>query len=334
MLKAAGSFVRSSWISLLLAAAILAGAGIGRSWPAAAETLGGQIDRTLLALVGLLFFGVRLEAVAQAWRQLRVLGWILLANYLVVPFIGYAIASAVLAPHPLFVVGLTIYFMSPCTDWFLGFTRLARGNVGLGTALIPVNMAVQLLLYPVYLQLFTRSPVQVEAGIIGDTLLHWFFVPLAVAVLAHYALRLALGTPRFDRLLHRADQAIPWVIALLVAEIFAANIAVILEHRTVFAWALLAVFLFFVATFLLGEGIGRLARLAYPEHALLTMSLAARNAPLMLAVTMAALPGQPLVHAALVIGMLVEFPHLTALQRILLCQRRRAHASGTLPVHP
>lgn len=61
-------------------------------------------------------------------------------------------------------------------------------------------------------------------------------------------------------------------------------------------------------TFVLSEVISRGCRLAYPEHALLTMTIAARNAPLMLAVTMTVLPGQPLIYAALVIGMLVEFP--------------------------
>ncbi|OZI30962.1 hypothetical protein CAL29_23700 [Bordetella genomosp. 10] len=161
---------------------------------------------------GVLFFGVRFEAVAQLRGGVRVIGLILLANYLFVPAIGYGIASALLATQPLFMIGLMIYFMSPCTDWFLGFTRLARGNAALGTALIPINMVAQLLL-------------------------------------------------------------------------------------------------------------------GYPEHALLTMNIAARNAPLMLAVTMAALPGQPLVYAALVIGMLVEFPHLTVLQRVLLSQRQRATLS-------
>jgi len=43
----------------------------------------------------------------------------------------------------------------------------------------------------------------------------------------------------------------------------------------------------------------------------------------MLAVTMTALPGQPLIYAALVIGMLVEFPHMTALRHLLLSSRRR-----------
>ena len=175
MLTALRQAVLSSWISLLLVGGILAGAIIGRQWPPAGALLAEGVDPTLLALVGLLFFGIRFEAITLARGGLRAIGLILAVNFALVPAIGYAIASALLSTQPLFMVGLMIYFMSPCTDWFLGFTRLARGNVALGTALIPINMAVQLLLYPVYLHLFTRSPVEVEAGsvvIFNGYLLH------------------------------------------------------------------------------------------------------------------------------------------------------------------
>jgi arsenite transporter len=181
--------VRSSWISLLLVGSILIGAVIGHHWSTARSVLGANVDRTLLTLVGLLFFGVRFEAITQFRGGVRTLVLILVSNYLFVPAIGYFIASTLLAAKPLFMAGLMIYFMSPCTDWFLGFTRLARGNVALGTALIPINMVVQLLLYPVYLHLFTRHMVEVAAGVVGGTLLHWFLVPLVVAVPGHYALR-------------------------------------------------------------------------------------------------------------------------------------------------
>ena len=43
----------------------------------------------------------------------------------------------------------------------------------------------------------------------------------------------------------------------------------------------------------------------------------------MLAVTAIAIPDQPLIYAALVIGMLVEFPHLTALKHALLLKAGR-----------
>ncbi len=282
------------------------------------------MDYTLLTLVSLLIFCVRFVALFQVFRSLRFFTIALVANFLVVPLIGYGIASLFLSAYPLFMIGLVIYFMSPCTDWFLSFTRLSEGNVALGTALIPINMIIQLLLYPLFLQWFTQNTVQVEAGTISSTLLQWFLLPFLLAVTGHHMLRLILKPDSFECVLENADQATPWVTALLVLQIFAGNISVILDYLSVFTWVLVAVFTFFLLTFLLGETLSRLFQLRYPEHALLTMTIAARNAPLMLAVTMAALPDQPLIYAALVIGMLVEFPHLTILRHLLLSVRGRS----------
>lgn len=321
--------------SVLIMAGIVLGTGIGMTRPDAGQWLGARVDATVLLLVGLLFFGVRLGALVQAAGNLRFLGIAVVVNFLLVPWIGYGVAWVFLADHPLLMLGLTIYFMAPCTDWFLGFTRLSGGNVALGTALIPVNMVVQLLLYPVYLQWFGSHPeTRVEAGVMGETLLQWFLLPLVVAVLLRLLLPLWLGARRFGQTVAQADRATPWVLAWLVLEIFAANIGVIREHRAVFVWMLLAVFIFFMLTFLLGELVSRQTRLRYPEHALLTMTIGARNAPLMLAVTMTALPEQPLVHAALVIGMLVEFPHLTMLRRLLLGARDRFPPEPPTPATP
>jgi len=307
--------------SFLLLISIVAGALLGHLLPASGQWLGSQVDYTLLTLVGLLFFGVRFDTLMSGVSNFRFLAIALCTNFILVPFIGYGVASVFLASHPLFMVGLVIYFVAPCTDWFLGFTRLSGGNVALGTALIPINMTVQLLLYPFYLLWFTHNAVQIETSMIGSTLLQWFLLPLVVAVLGQQFLRFLLNPDRFKQVLDIANQIVPGLIGLLVFQIFAGNISVIFEHRNVFVWILFAVFTFFLLTFLLSEGVGRLFRLNYPEHALLTMTTAARNAPLMLAVTMAALPEQPLIYAALVIGMLVEFPHLTALRYLLLKTR-------------
>lgn len=310
-------------ISLLLLGAIVLGAAIGQWAPTSGQWLGEQVDPTLLLLITLLFFGVRFGAIVRALGNLRFIAVILLLNFGLIPLIGYAIAALVLPEHPLLMVGLLIYFMSPCTDWVLGFTRLAKGNLALGTALVPINMLLQLLLYPLYLYLFTRHLVQVDPGTLGSTLVQWFLLPLLLAQGVHHGLRRMLGEPCFERLLERVDQFTPWLIAVLVLEIFASNITVMLANQAVLGWLLVGVFSFFVVTFALGEGVSRLLRLDYPEHALLTMSLAARNAPMMLAVSMAALPGQPLIYAAIVMGMLLEFPHLTLLRHLLLGSQRQ-----------
>jgi ACR3 family arsenite transporter len=322
--------VKQTGTSVLLLGSIAAGSAIGYSLPSTGQWLSEQIDAMLLALITLLFFSVRFDAIVRALGNLRFITVVLAVNFVLVPLLGYAIATLLLPAYPLFMVGLMIYFMSPCTDWFLGFTRLAKGNVALGTALIPINMVMQLLLYPLYLYLFTRNVVQVDSNVIGSTLLQWFLMPLAIATLVHYSLRLLLNKGQFERLLTWVDRCALWLIALLVAAIFAANIAVILENYMIFGWLLPAVLLFFIATFVLSERLSCLFRFSPPEHALLTMVIAARNAPLMLAITMTVLPDQPLIHAAIVIGMLMEFPHLTLLQRLLL--NRQSSLTDQMPI--
>ena len=371
-------------LPLLMLAAIATGAAIGHWAPGTGQWLGDHVDPTLLTLVGLLFFGVRFDELRHVPRNLPFLALALGVNFLLVPAIGHGVARLFMADHPLMMVGLTIYFMSPCTDWFLGFTRFSGGNVALGTTLIPLNMLTQLLLYPVFLQLFATGAAApagpamshgLEPGLIAETLQQWFLLLLLLAIGLHLLLRVLLSQtstrsarltstagsatiahtevpantdavvnlkntgrferpigfagpvravpfrlPAFDTVLALADRATLWVLALLVMQIFAGNIETILGHASVFAQLLGAVFVFFVLTALLGEGVSRLAHLKHPEHALLTMTIAARNAPLMLAVTLTALPGQPLIYAALIIGMLLEFPHLTILQRLLVRQ--------------
>lgn len=307
--------------TVLLVGAIALGATLGSFSDGAATRLGGWVDPTIVALVTLLIFEMRPEGIRHAGSNLRFVAIAWCCNFLIIPVIGYGVASLFLHGQPLAFTGLVIYFMAPCTDWFLGFTRLAKGNATLGAALIPINMVSQLALYPVYLHLFANRQTGFQTGEIPSTLVQWFLIPFVVAIGLHLAFRLLLPAQPFERILDGAGSVIPWVIALLVVEMFAANVSTIHEHLSLFALILVAVFVFFVATWLLGEGVSRLAGLAYPEHALLTMTTAARNAPLMLGITAAAIPDQPLIYAALVIGMLVEFPHLTALKHLLLRQR-------------
>ncbi|CAK7028028.1 MAG: hypothetical protein KER_01140 [Kerstersia gyiorum] len=332
MLKTMSRQWPGAGFSLLLVAAMLGGALIGEVMPPAAAWLEGHVDATLLCLVSLLLFGVpgRRGAIGRSATQAGFLVLAVVLNFAVVPWLGYAIARLVLPGQPLLMLGLAIYFMAPCTDWFLGFTRLANGNVALGTALIPLNMAMQLLLYPAYLPLFAGQDVMVSAGMPWITLWQWFLLPLVVAVLLHQGLRRFLGDGRFQQVLRWADRLVPWVLAVLVLEIFSANITVIVSQAENFAFLLLGAMLFFAVTFLLGEAVSRRCALKYPEHVLLTMTLAARNAPLMLAVTMAVLPGQPLVYAAIVAGMLLEFPHLALLRHLLLGQKAHCGPAGPM----
>jgi len=135
-------------------------------------------------------------------------------------------------------------------------------------------------------------------------------------------------------LLSFVSSLIPFVIGALVACIFAGNITTILDNISTLSIILQAVFLFFIATYLLSEFLARRFQLAYPERALLTMTTSARNAPLMLGLTTAVFPDQPLIYAALIIGMLIEFPHLATLKHLLLRQKNLSNSEKTPSASP
>ncbi|WP_256041367.1 arsenic resistance protein [Cryobacterium sp. SO1] len=316
-------------MSVLLLSAIGVGSVLGSISPHTGERLSGAVDATVLTLLCLLLFEVRFSDVRRLRSAPRFLVVAWCANFILIPIIGFTIASLFLSEEPLLFTGLLIYFLAPCTDWFLGFTRLAGGNTALGAVLLPVNLLTQLVLFPVFVALFARTTPVADPGSMLQTVGLWFAVPVTIAVCARLLLTRCLTAAAFDRLLQVVGVIIPWVLATVIVEIFAVHIGAILSRVEVFATILLAVVIFFTLTYLLGHILSTVFRFRYPEHALLTMTTAARNAPLMLALTMIAFPGQPLIYAALIIGMLVEFPHLTVI-RVLLIRNR--HTTENQPL--
>lgn len=310
-------------VTALFVGAIALGSGVGLSDPALGASLSRGIDPTLIAMVGLLFFEVKLRAVVAGLANMRFIAIAWVANFMIVPVIGFAIASLFMSGEPLLYTGLLIYFFAPCTDWFLGFTRMARGDTALGAALLPINMLTQLLLFPVWLWIITRNTGVVDFVTIPDLLLQWFLVPFLVAQGARWLLSQLLPEVVFQKVCSAVGSLIPLVTATLILQIFAANISTISAHLEAFGLILVAIFAFFLTTYALGEALARLFKLPLPQQALLAMTTTARNAPLMLALTAIAIPNQPLIYAALVIGMLVEFPHLIGLKQLLLAKALR-----------
>ncbi|MEM9348813.1 MAG: arsenic resistance protein [Pseudomonadota bacterium] len=313
----------------LLLAAIAFGSALGLTVPTIAVEVARYTDLTLLALIFLLFFELRLGAVVKAFGNLRFLTVAWVANFLIVPMLAFAIASLLLSGQPLLFAGLMIYFLAPCTDWFLGFTRMAGGDTELGAALIPVNLVSQLLLLPLWLWLFTPATGLVDFGALPGILFQWFLLPMALAQALRALLTAVLRELAFERLLGATGLLLSLTLGALIVQIFASHVGAILANAPLFGLVAVAVVLFFALSFFTGVALTRMARLSYPEHALLAMTMAARNAPLMLALTAVAIPGQPLVLAVIVFGMLVEIPHLTLLRQLLL--RRSAHAALPSP---
>ncbi len=315
----------------LLPMAIAAGLALGSLLPETGKSLGAFIDALLFGLLVLLFFEVRFDPLRQVNRHLPFLSLAWVANFVLIPLAGGGIASLFFPRESALFVGLLLYFLFPCTDWFLGFTRMAKGDVALGAVLLPVNLISQLLLFPIYLGLITGSQSGTDLGGLNATLAQWFLFPLLCTVVLRLVLTRLLRKDHFEKLSSLSGNLVYWVIALVALCLFGQHTSTLTANPLALVQILLAVSLFFLVSCALGEVLARWFRLNHPQHVLLAMTTAARNAPLILGLTMIAIPDQPLIHAALTIGMLVEFPHLIALAQLFLRKDARLRRPQSLP---
>lgn len=309
------------WITVgLFTAAMLLGLLVTVLFPGARSGFDSVVDPVIIALVALLFFDLRFTGALNLFRSAGTLGLLLVINFVIIPLVAFGLTTLVVPENEMLRLGVLIYLLFPCTDWFLGFVRVTGGNTALGAALIPVNLTIQLLLYPVWISVFTGDSLGSVLSELGPALLTGVGIPAAIALVVRACMHLWADSAETVRVRALATSAMPWVLAGMIFLLFAANGAEALIAPGEFGSILLVVFLFFLGTFLLIEGAARVFKLTYEDYSLLTFTASARNAPLMLAVTSLAFGDQPVLLAAIVVGMLLEFPHLTALTWVL---RRR-----------
>lgn len=101
-----------------------------------------------------LFLSIPLKEIKNGFRNLKFAGTSLTINFLWTPLLAWGLGALFLSDHPALWVGFIMLMVTPCTDWYLIFTEIAKGNVALSTAILPVNLILQVLLLPIYLFIY------------------------------------------------------------------------------------------------------------------------------------------------------------------------------------
>jgi ACR3 family arsenite transporter len=236
-------------------------------------------------------------------------------NFIWTPLLAWLLGWLFLRHQPALWLGLIMLLVTPCTDWYLVFTGIARGNLPLSLALLPANLGLQLLLLPVYLVLLAGVvvPLAWERVILGAAPV--LLTPLMAAIALRWATRQQAEAWLTQHLLPAIQ---PICLALAIAAMFTAQGRVILQNPTVLIQLLGPLLAFYAINLGLGLGLSCWLRLAYPDMASLCCTTLARNSPLALAIALAAFPDQPLIALTLAIIPLIELPVLGMASQVLL----------------
>jgi ACR3 family arsenite transporter len=303
--------------SVFVALAALAGLGLGLLWPVG-EAAGRLVLPALVLMLTAVFAQVDAGQVRRARSARTVVAASLVLNFVFTPLLAWALGAGLLGGSPDLRIGLLLLLVTPCTDWYLVFTGLARGHMGVAAAVLPVNLVLQLLLLPVYVLLLGGEAAMVGADTLVEAVLLVLVVPLVLAVFLREAARRWRGdTWRDAVLVPRASAAVLPLLYAAVLAMFAWQARTVLAHLDDLVALLPPLAVFFTVAPLVALLVAGLLRLPADQRVTLTMTAVARNSPIALAIAVAAFPGRPLIAVALVAGPLLELPVLALLSQLV-----------------
>ncbi len=307
--------------TLIILAAVLLGLGLGQ-WQSVQE----HAEAFILPCLFLLFYGMFLTVsignLRESFVNMRFVGTSVAVNFIWTPILVWLLGWVFLADHPYLWLGFFMLMVTPCTDWYVIFTGIAKGNVNQSMAVLPINLVLQLLLLPLYLYIFTGVTGSFDYGEIIKSIWYVLLVPLLSAFLTSKIL-VSLKKQRLmeEYLVPFFNQSNILFLSLAIVAMFASQGHYLLEHIEILALLAIPVLLFFLINFFVGESVGKLMKFSRADTVSLDFTILARNSPVALGIAIMAFPDQPLVALALIIGPLLELPVLAIVAKVLLMRR-------------
>lgn len=295
---------------LLYFLAVLLAAGLALALPSQAAGLESCINPALALMLYLTFYQVPMTELKRAFRQIRFLAALLLANFLFVPVL-LAVMLPLFPADPLLRLGMLMVLLCPCIDYVVTFSHLGKADARLLLAATPVLLLVQMLLLPGYLNIFLGHGV--SQGVSAAPFVHAFIwliaIPLALAALT----QAALAAAKRNRAVHLATQVsallgvLPVPATALVLFIVVAAVIPQLGLALPTVWKILPVYVVFALVApVLGWMAARLLRLAPAEGRALAFSAGTRNSLVVLPLVLAIPGALPLLPAVVLAQTLVE----------------------------
>lgn len=299
---------RQIWIYL---AAIAAGLLVGNALPGAAAAFGSLLWPALALLLYAAFVQVPMLHWRQAIADRRFTQLVLAGNFLLMPVVAWLLLKW-LPPDPALRVGVLLVLLVPCTDWFIAFTQLGRGDVARAAAVTPVNLVLQVALTPAYVWLIggRKLELEFEAG----AALFVLAVPLVAALLSETWIS---ARPEREWLRERLSW---WPVPLLALVVFLVAAAHAGHAREMLG--LLPVLVPVYAAFLMlaalaAKALATLAGLPAEQGRTLAFGMGTRNSFLVLPVALALPAGWEVAVLAIVVQSLVELSGMAAYVRWL-----------------
>lgn len=274
---------------------------------------------SLMAMLFLVFIQIPIKDITKSFKNIKFTLTSICINFIWTPILVFILGSVFLGNNSDLLIGFVMLMVTPCTDWYLIFTGIAKGNVALGASILPLNLILQLILLPVYVFLIGQSSVQMDVLNLLNGVIVSLIIPLFGALIYRKLSISKKGIDYFEKnIVSKACDYQGYFLNIAIVFMFASQGKILLKNPQILLQLLIPVLLFFIINLIVGQFVGRKLNLSHEANVALNLTTLARNSPIALAIAVATFPNKPLISLALIIGPLIELPVLFIVSKILL----------------
>ena len=274
----------------------------------------------LMIMLFLVFIQIPIKEIGKSFKNLKFTITSITINFIWTPIVIFILGRLFLKNEPELLIGFVMLMVTPCTDWYLIFTGIAKGNVALSSSILPLNLILQLILLPVYIFIFGGTSIEIDAISLGKGVIYSLIIPLLSAIICRFIIT---RKSKSNKLMSKACDYQGYFLNIAIIAMFSSQGKVLLSNLNTLLILLIPILLFFFINFMVGRFVGVKLNLSYEDSVSLNLTTLARNSPIALAIAVATFPDKPLIALALIIGPLIELPMLFIISKVLLKIRHR-----------
>ena len=279
-----------------------------------AQNTGNLINLFLCLMIYGLFLEVNLNELKNSFKNVKFTLTSLAINFIWTPLFGYFMGSLFLKGNVDILIGFFMLILTPCTDWYLVFTKLAKGDLNLSLSILPLNLILQILLLPIYLVIFFSSGNSMDYMQIIYSIL--IVIVIVIPFVGAQITKFLLNETIKEKVTGTISSLEIWFLSIAVFCIFSSQGSLLFDNLNSVISIFIPLIIFFISNTIID--LSEKINFTYSEYASLTMTTLARNSPLALAIAINSSPNHELIAIALVIGPLIELPVLYIVSKFCL----------------
>ena len=276
-----------------------------------------------LMLYGL-FLNIPLKDFRKSFLNFKFAVTVISINFLWTPILVWGLGAIFLSENPVLWIGFIMLMVTPCTDWFLVFTGITKGNVPLSTSILPINLILQVVLLPVYLFLFAGITGSINFNALFESILIVLILPFFLAQVTKAIFsKIKHSDVLKNKVFSFFSSAQTILLAMAISAMFASQGHNLLANLNIVYVLLIPILLFYTINFLLAQFISKMLKYTYEDSVSLTFTIVAKNSPMTLGIAVLAFPNEPVIALAMIIEPLIELPVMVLISRVLLLIKKR-----------